>query len=136
MTKSKKTTSIRDFHSQNINKIINTLPVNSIVNIVSLTDTATLYKGLVENYSEEKILSKMKNTYSNYSLLSAYLNKSNEQLNKEVHIFSDLQKSSFHKNQENQLDCDTNFAPKLNKIGNKGIFGEKNSENSVIKGWY
>ncbi len=103
MTKSKKTTSIRDFHSQNINKIINTLPVNSIVNIVSLTDTATLYKGLVENYSEEKILSKMKNTYSNYSLLSAYLNKSNEQLNKEVHIFSDLQKSSFHKNQENQL---------------------------------
>ena len=103
MTKSNKTISISDFHSDNINKIINTLPANSIVNIVSLSDTATLYNGLAENYSDQQIVNKMKNTYSNYSLLSGYLNKPNQHLNKEVHIFSDFQKSSFKDHQLNQL---------------------------------
>ena len=70
----KKIISINEFYSDNINKIIKTLPSNSKINIVSLTDTITLYSGLLNNYGNHKITGKMKSTHSDYSLLSDYLN--------------------------------------------------------------
>jgi len=104
MTKSKKIISINDFYSVYINKIIKTLPSNSKINIVSLTDTITLFSGLMNNYGNHKIAGKMKSTYSDYSLLFDYLNNLPNEFNKEVHIFSDLQKSSFHNNDINQSE--------------------------------
>ena len=103
MTKSKKIISINDFYSDDINKIIRTLPLNSKINIVSLTDTTTLYSGLMNNFNN-KVSGKMKSTYSDYSLLSDYLDNFSSEFNKEVHIFSDLQESSFRNVDINQSE--------------------------------
>ena len=97
ITRSSNDLSIDNYYSDDIKKLIKTLPKNSELRIVSLSDTSTLYMGMADRYSSAKIAGKMKNTYADYSQLSSYVSKYKNRYNKELHILSDLEMSSFSK---------------------------------------
>ena len=119
VTKSNKEITIDDFYSKDIKKLIKTLPLNSELRIVSLTDTLTLYMGMADKSSSTKISGKMKKTYANYSLFNQYIKKFKNRYNKEVHIFSDLEMSSFPQEEEEGIAVDWNtFIHNKSQINN------------------
>ena len=103
-TRSNEDISINSHYLADINKLIDTLPGNSELRIVSISDTSTLYMGMADKYTSAKIPGMMKYSSADYSFLNKYINKYNDRYNKEIHILSDLESSSFPKEVKNISD--------------------------------
>ena len=95
MTRSNNTIKILDFYSQDLGEIISTLPINSKVEIITLSDTTGIYKGLSQNFSKSNLNGDMNYNASNISLLNYYMDSKQNEFNKELHLLSDLDASLF-----------------------------------------
>ena len=95
MTRSKNMVKILDFYSKDISKIITTLPANSKVEIISLSDTTKIYQGLSQSFSTSSLNGEIKQSTSSLSLLNNYMEKIKDEFNKELHLLSDLDTSLF-----------------------------------------
>ena len=95
MTRSNNTVKILDFYKQDVSKIISTLPVNSKIEIISLSDTMKIYQGLSQSFSISSLNGQMKQSASSLSLLNHYMDTKKDEFNKELHLLSDLDASLF-----------------------------------------
>ena len=117
MTRSNNMVKILDFYSKDISKILNTLPDNSKVEIISLSDTTKIYQGLSQSFSPSLLNGTMKQSTSSLSSLNHYMDSIKNEFNKELHLLSDLDTSLFL-TQKKQITNDWNvFIHDIDKIG-------------------
>ena len=106
------------FYAKKIKQIIDTLPGKSKINILSISDTLSLYSGLKEDFSFDYLMGRMKNIKNDYSKLTSYVKNIPSTYNKELHIITDYQSSSFNNMTSNPLEDWEVFIHDANLIDN------------------